>query len=311
MLKLARGWIPQDQVKLWFSCWRFVPYGPDSITKWLALQRSRTCHKKKKEWVMNWEVQLWLKPWPMPSNRIRCPACVLDDQFLLLTTKSFKSEALHGPWYQSTNTEFYFHAERMSQKYDQQKVAKSEKAVSRCDGEKPDCCETLSVAADLERQEHVKVEDASEEEKLEDQVQFHATADYQDAGDAKMEKAKVADKKGDDRDSGVEPSAAGALKVSDEVADATEQEQELEIMMPETSIAHKLKLLDEYIQAEEVDDTNEKDKEQQVKKLEFDNAGYVHLHYLKIRQEEINEEYEGKSGWATTATPCDVDVLRP
>jgi hypothetical protein len=89
-----------------------------------------------------------LKPWPAPSNRIRCPSCVLDGHGLAFTTKRFRADAEYGTWNGTDEktvvmakqvdgnkgggkTGLYMHEERMSIKYDQKKARKAMEAEEK------------------------------------------------------------------------------------------------------------------------------------------------------------------------------------
>lgn len=104
MIALARGWIPKNKIKLCFACWRFMPYGAASKKKYVALEKTRTCHLRKKDWIENWEVQVWFRQLRAPKDwksfisdfRLRCPMCVLDNHDLHLRTKKFRVKAQAG-----------------------------------------------------------------------------------------------------------------------------------------------------------------------------------------------------------------------
>lgn len=104
MVALARGWIPKHKMKLCFACWRFMPYGIASKKKYLALEKQRTCHLRKKDWINNWEVKIWLRELRVAGDwksfiadlRLRCPMCVLENHDLHLRNKKFKVKARKG-----------------------------------------------------------------------------------------------------------------------------------------------------------------------------------------------------------------------
>lgn len=96
---------PQEKLKLCFACWRFMPYGGQSKKKYLALEKARTCHLRKKDWLDDWEVKVWLrqlrggkKDWTtfIADGRLRCPMCVLENHDLHVRNKTYRDKVEHG-----------------------------------------------------------------------------------------------------------------------------------------------------------------------------------------------------------------------
>ena len=106
MVALARGWVPKHKLKLCFGCWRFMPYGRVAKKKYYAMEKARSCHLHRKDWLDNWEVKVWLRQLRATKNdwkefiadcRIRCPVCVLEDHVIYVRNKRYRKKVLEGP----------------------------------------------------------------------------------------------------------------------------------------------------------------------------------------------------------------------
>ena len=90
---LAKGWIPKDNVRVCWSCWRFLGYGAESRSQWMKQLSDMACEfalwsGKAQRWLQNWEIRTWLGEVvrsvdgtlvSAKDRRIRCPICTIRD----------------------------------------------------------------------------------------------------------------------------------------------------------------------------------------------------------------------------------------
>lgn len=72
------------------------------MQRWLWMERNEVCQKKKNDWNVDWEVQLWFGGEQQDRKdtrdfRIRCPMCVLYDQALRLPGEAMVQKICEGP----------------------------------------------------------------------------------------------------------------------------------------------------------------------------------------------------------------------
>lgn len=107
ILVLNRGWVSKDKVKLCYACWRFMPYGQPSTTKYLSMVSTTSCQNQNEPDFSTWEIEEWLKDWTSETeddreaffynNRYRCPICVLEGQDLRFKDKRFAGKEVFLP----------------------------------------------------------------------------------------------------------------------------------------------------------------------------------------------------------------------
>jgi hypothetical protein len=99
---LAKGWIPKDEVRVCWCCWRFRKYGPTSRADWIKTLSGKACgfgawSGKVQQRLSIWEIRTWLgevvqsidgTAISVNDMRVRCPICTLKDSPIKLLMRN-------------------------------------------------------------------------------------------------------------------------------------------------------------------------------------------------------------------------------